>query len=373
MHGSAVKVLEVVTQLNRGGIECRLMDIVRSMDYARVQLDIYTCRMEPGILDVEAREYGSVVYYNKPINVRNMFSYSGYFADFLKRHSEYQIVHVHQNAWCSVFCKGAKMAGVPVRIAHSHTSLLKFSLENMAKNIIKLPTRRYATHFFAVSDVAGEWLFGRRNMKSGKVEVWPNAIDCEKYKFSEEGRQRKRKELAIENNLVVAYIGNIRNGKNPEKIWSVFCETLRQREDSVLLVAGRIPDEKMTKSIGRLQIEEKVRFLGSRSDINEILWASDVLLLPSLYEGIPGCVIEAQAAGLPCVISDTITRQVCITPLVAQLSPDASDGEWARKILEIGGGERRDLSNQVMDAGFDIKSLTRKLEEFYENSLRGEG
>lgn len=364
-----VKVLVIVSQMNRGGLESRLMDIIRNLDFSRVQIDIFTYRLEPGLMDEEAKSYGCKIYYNKPLTVKNMTGYVRYFADFLKQHPEYRIVHAHQDAWCSVFCKGAKIAGVPVRIAHSRTAISSVSLGNMVKNIIKLPARKYATHFFAVSDLAGEWLFGKKNVANGKVKIWPNAIECRKYEFDQVKRDRKRKELGIEEKLVVLHVGNFTPPKNHEKIIKVFSEVCKKKEDAVLLLVGQELNPGIRALAERLQIIDKVRFLGTRTDINELLCGADVFLFPSIFEGMPGAVIEAQASGLPCVASDTITREVCITPIVTQLSLGLSDEEWAEHVLDAYRMGRTDTLEEMKKAGYDIDSLVEKLMEFYENAV----
>ena len=363
------KVLVVVTQLNRGGLESRLLDIIRNLDFGRVQLDIFTCRLEPGMLDEEAAGYGSVIYYNKPLTVKNMFQYTRYFADFLKMHSDYQIVHAHQNAWCSVFCKGAQAAGVPVRIAHSRMALSALNARDFAKNVIKLPTRKYATHFFAVSGLAGEWLFGKKNVQRGNVQIWRNAIECNKFRFDEKRRQEKRNELGLQNNFVVLHVGNFTPPKNHNKIIKVFGAVSKQREDAVLLLAGEEKNNQVRLLVNEMQLSDKVRFLGNREDVNELMWAADVFLFPSIYEGMPGAVIEAQAAGLPCVVSHSVTTEVCITSLVTQISLEMSDELWADKLLEIQKIGRLDVCEDMKTAGYDVKTMVEELTLFYENVI----
>lgn len=369
MQKEPIYVLVVVSQMNRGGLESRLMDIIRNLDFSRVQMDIYTYRLEPGLMDEEAKSYGCKMYYNKPLTPKNMFGYVHYFAKFLREHPEYKIVHAHQDAWCSVFCKGAKLAGVPIRIAHSRTAISSLSLGNMVKNVIKIPTRKYATHFFAVSDFAGIWLFGKKNFKNEKVEIWPNAIECRKYVFNEKKRREKRSELDIENKLVVLHVGNFTPPKNHEKIIKVFYEVCKKRKDAVLLLAGEELNPAIRHLAQQLKIADKVHFLGTRTDINELLWAADVFLFPSIFEGMPGAVIEAQASGLPCVISNAITKEVCITPLVRQLSLKRSDEEWASTVLRAQKTGRMDTLDLMKKAGYDIETLVEKLTRFYESVI----
>lgn len=369
MQKEPIYVLVVVSQMNRGGLESRLMDIIRNLDFSRVQMDIYTYRLEPGLMDEEAKSYGCKIYYNKPLTPKNMFGYVHYFAKFLREHPEYKIVHAHQDAWCSVFCKGAKLANVPIRIAHSRTAISSMSVSDTVKNIIRIPTRKYATHFFAVSDLAGEWLFGKKNMKRGRVEIWPNAIECQKYKFNEEKRGEKRKELKVEDKLVILHVGNFTPPKNHERILKIFKTISSRRSDAVLILAGREDNPNIRILAKEMQLEDKVLFLGTRTDINELLWAADVFLFPSVFEGMPGAVIEAQASGLPCVISNAITREVCITPLVRQLSLKRSDEEWASTVLKAQKTGRMDTLDLMKKAGYDIETLVEELTRFYESVI----
>lgn len=348
------------------------MDIIRNLDFSRIQMDIYTCRIEEGILDQEAKSYGCKIFYNKPLTVKNMFEYVHYFAAFLKKHPEYKIVHAHQDAWCSVFCKGAKLAGVPVRIAHSRTSIASVSLGNLAKNIIKIPAKKYATHYFAVSDYAGEWLFGRKNAAKGKVQIWPNAIECKKFEFNEEQRERKREELGIKEKLVILHVGNFTPFKNHEKVIRVFYEVSKKRRDAVLILVGKESTLNARALAKELHLMKRIKFLGVREDINELLWAADVFLFPSIFEGMPGAVIEAQAAGLPCLVSDTVTKQICITPLVTLFSLKLSDKQWAKKLLEIHKVGRSNQIKAMREKGFDAETLVERLTKFYESVAQKE-
>lgn len=355
--------------MNRGGLESRLMDIIRNLDFQRVQMDIFTYRLEPGLMDEEAEAYGCKIYYNKPLTIRNMFQYVEYFADFLRKHPEYQIIHAHQDAWCSVFCKGAKLAGVPIRIAHSRTAISSFNIKNMLKNIIKLPVGKYATHFFAVSDLAGEWLFGKRNVKKGKVEIWHNAIEAKKYQYDAEKRNEKRQELGVTDKYVVLHVGNFTPPKNHERIIKIFREIYRKRKDAVLLLVGKEENPNIRTIVEQLEIKNAVRFLGTRTDINELLFAGDIFLFPSIFEGMPGAVIEAQTAGLPCVISDSITKEVCITNHIVQVPLSVSDEVWAEQVLRMQEPDRIAAYEEIRKAGYDIDVLVKKLTKFYETAL----
>lgn len=367
-----VHVLAVVSQLNRGGLESRLMEILRKMDFNRVCIDIYTYRLEKGLMDDEAKKLGCTIYYNKPLTVRNMHSYVNYFAEFLRKHPEYRIVHAHQDAWCSVFCKGAYKAGVPVRIAHSRTAISTITLRNIAKNIIKLQAKKYATHCFAVSDKAGEWLFGKKMMKKGKVQIWKNAIDCGKYVYDEKIRFEVRNEVGLSNEFVIMHVGNFTQPKNHEFIIDVFEQIIYNGTDAKLVLVGAdTPVEHNEKRIRDIvqekKLADKVIFMGLRDDVCRVLQVADVFLFPSLFEGLPGAVIEAQAAGLPCVVSDTITKEVCILDSTVMLSLQLPVSQWAQKIEEFMTHKRKNTMQQMINAEFDVNSLVDKLTKFYES------
>lgn len=374
VNNGPIKVLAVVYQLNRGGLENRLMDILRNIDYSKVCIDIFTYRLEPGLMDDEARKLGSKIYYNKPLTIRNFLEYVHYFKNFLLKHPEYKIVHAHQDAWCSVFCKGAYLANIPVRIAHSRTALVNNSIENLIKNIIKLPARKYANYYFAVSDKAGVWLFGKKKYLEGKVQVWPNAIDCRKYRYLKSVRTEVRNELGLQNNFILMHVGNFTAPKNHYFLINVFERYHKKNPLSkLILVGGQGPDKEIelnTKKMVREKgLNEFVCFLGIRNDVPRLLQAADVFVFPSLFEGLPGAVVEAQASGLPCIISDRITKEVVLLKTTQQL-PITNINEWCVALDQSRKVDRIDTFDEMQKAGFDIKALCSKLEDFYEKSLR---
>ncbi len=362
-----IRVLAVVYRLKPGGLENRLMDILRNIDTSRVIIDVFTHQIEPGDYDGEVRQLGGRVYYNPRLTVRNIFWYVRYFRDFLKNHPEYRIVHAHQDAWCSVFCKGAYLAGVPVRIAHSRTAISSNTLGYMVKNIIKLPTRKYANHYFAVSKKAGMWLYGRHLFASGKVKVWPNAIEAVKYYYNEKTRERVRMENGWNNRYVVMHVGNFTYPKNHPFILNVFREVRARDKDAILVLVGDGDRSTIDDYINTHDMTDSVQLMGTRYDVNELLQGADVFLFPSIFEGMPGAMIEAQAAGVPCVLSDTISEEVCIVPCLKVLSLSAGINTWAGNVLEYKTYERTDTRRYVEEKGFDVRATADKLCSFYED------
>lgn len=371
-----IKVLVVVTQMNVGGIESRLMDILRCLDYSRIQIDIYTCRQETGVFDDEARELGSIIYYNKPLTVKNMFSYVKYFSAFLVKHPEYRIIHAHMDEWCSVFCKGAYNAGVPIRIAHSRTAIPMSSISNIAKNMVKLPVVKFATHYFSVSDKAGIWLFGKRNFAKGRVRVWKNAIDCNKYRYDPKVRNEVRQELGIDENcFVIMHVGNFVRGKNHPFLVDVMKEVKRSVENCLLILVGNYDMDisyykYIQEKIEKAGLNNYVKFLGSRRDVYRVLQAGDVYMLPSVFEGFPGSLLEAQASGMPCLMSDTVTKDAIVLSSTKVLSLNEPLEEWAGEIIKFENFNRRDTYQDLVRQGFDISSMVKDLMKFYEEQYR---
>ena len=367
-----IKVLAVVSGLNPGGLENRLMDILRIIDVNRVTIDVFTYNPEPCDYDEEVQKLGGTVYYNPRLTIFNMFWYVRYFRDFLKLHPEYGIVHAHQNAWCSVFCKGAFLAEVPVRIAHSRTAISSKTPDAFVKNLIKLPAKKYATHYFAVSQKAARWLFGDRMLAKNEFVVWPNAINAESFHYDPQTRDRVRILNDWSGKYVVMHVGNFTPPKNHPFILKIFKEIHSLNRDAVLVLVGNGTKRFKDGILKKYGLSDAIRVLGTRNDISDLLQGADVFLFPSIYEGLPGALVEAQAAGLPCVLADTIAEEVYITPNLTILPLSADAKVWAESVLKYRDFERDDTRQYIEDKGFDVHSLTERLCRFYEQVYREE-
>lgn len=361
-----IRVLQVVTKMNRAGIENLLLEIYRHVDRSQVQFDFYTFRLDPGHLDREVMSLGGNIYYNPPLTPISWLRSDADLVQFLRQHPEYKIVHAHMNAWCGLLLRSAQKAGVPVRIAHSHTALKSGGLTNLVKNIIKLPVNRYATHRFAVSRQAGIWLYGKKAEKDNMVQIWANSIDYRKFAFNPDVRREMRGQHDLDNKFVLMHVGNCRFEKNHPFLLEVFARVRAHDPSAQLVLIGGGDWEKILDQADRLGVSNGLVVTGSRPDVDLFLQAGDVFVFPSLYEGMPVAVIEAQAAGLPCLISDSITDEVCITPLVEQVPLAAGPEIWAEKILERKHLARRDdWGEYFVKSGFDIENLAQKLAAFY--------
>jgi glycosyltransferase involved in cell wall biosynthesis len=359
-----IRVLQVVTHMNRGGLETMLMNYYRQIDRSRVQFDFLTHRPYDGDYGEEIKRLGGQIYHLPTLNPLDPH-YRKVLDTFFKEHREYRVIHVHQDCMSAVILKAAKRNGVPCRIAHSHGA----SQEKDFKYPIKLFCRhfisRYATELMACSEKAGEWMFC-----GAPFSVLNNAIDAEKYRYDREKRAQVRKELGMtDDQLVVGHVGRIDPPKNHPFIVEVFeCLTKLEPDARLLLVGndkGKCGDEihALVKEKG---LEDSVVFAGVQEDVSGYLQAMDVFLFPSLWEGLSLASIEAQAAGLSVLISDQVSIECRKTELVQVMSLQEPAERWAEKILEtIRDTARTDTLQLIQDAGFDIREQAKKLEDIY--------
>lgn len=358
-----IRILHVFGRLDSGGAESRTMDIYRQIDRSKVQFDFAIHTNDKCFFTDEVKSLGGRIYSFPRFIGRNYVQYKKSWNNFFRNHPEYRIVHGHQTNTGFVYLREAKVNNVPIRIAHSRNS----NKENLIKKYICKLSKLYASHLFAVSKIAGISEFGERAFNKGLVKILPNAIDAKKYSFDEEVRKMKRLELGIEDETLITHIGRFHPQKNHVFLLEIFKLILSSKPSSKLLLVGDGPLRKeITEKISELQIEESVIMAGTRSDVPKLLQAADILIFPSLFEGLPGVVLEAQAAGLPCVIADTITEEVKITKLVEYVPLEKKTVYWVNKTFDIlRKTVRENTYEEIVKAGYDIASVAKWYQDFY--------
>lgn len=362
-----IRILQVVTHMNRGGLETMLMNYYRHMDREKVQFDFLVHRQERAAYDDEIEALGGRIF-RLPRLVPWSLSYHKALNDFFAEHKEFRIVHVHLDCLSSVILKVAKQNGVSVRIAHSHNASQDKNLKYIIKLICKRSIPKYATELFACGKEAGEWMFG-----GTKFRILNNAIDTGAYRFDLECVKRVRKELSVpENALVIGHVGRFSPQKNHDFLIEIFAEVRNLEPNSYLLLVGDGElRPKIKEKVNALGLDGCVIFTGIRSDVPDILQAMDVFVFPSLYEGLPVTMVEAQAAGLPCVISDSIPSDCDLTELVSRCSLKETAESWAEKICALRRTEHKDTCREIAAAGFDIGENARWLQNYYlEQSIK---
>lgn len=361
-----IRVLHVVTHMNRGGLETMIMNYYRHIDRTKIQFDFLTHRDGKKDYDDEIQKLGGKIYHLPPLNPLDKKGYLKKLDDFFREHSEYKVVHSHLDCMSAYPLRAAKKYGVPVRIAHSHNT----SQERNLKYLIKLYSRslipKYATDLFACGEEAGKWMFKNRSFV-----VMRNAIDAQKFVYNSEVAKQKREELGIEDKFVLGHVGRFNLQKNHEFLIEIFNEVCKRNENAVLLLAGTGElEEKIHEKVRNLGLNEKVMFLGVREDIPELMQAMDVFVFPSLFEGLPVTLVEAQAAGLPCVVSGTITKEIDIIENMRFLDINGTTFEWAEEI-EKKRERGKESCHMIEEKGFDIKKNAEWLIEQYQGKLGG--
>lgn len=355
-----IRVLHVVTYMGRGGLETMIMNYYRNIDRSQIQFDFLTHRDFKADYDDEIESMGGIIYNLPPLNPFSA-SYRKALSKFFDKHTEYKIIHVHQDCMSSVILKEAYKQGVPVRVAHSHNC----SQDKNAKYLIKLFYKKfiskYSTHLFACSKEAGDWMFGQT-----KFKVINNAIDASKYTYNENMRKKMRQkfELSVEE-LLIGHVGRFNLPKNHSYLLDVFQLVQSSVKAKLFLVGDGYLRNEIEKKIQMLGLEDKVILAGVCDNVNEILQAIDVFLFPSLYEGLPVSIVEAQASGLPCLISDKVPIECKKTDLVYQMNLTDSAEKWADKVIELSKIKRVNTYEQIKASGYDIKENAKMLTDFY--------
>jgi glycosyltransferase involved in cell wall biosynthesis len=345
--------------MGRGGIETMLMNYYRRMDRQRIQFDFLVHRDFRADFDDEIEALGGRIYRIPPMNPASA-GYRKALSDFFREHP-YRVVHCHLNYMSGVVLSVAKRVGIPVRIAHAHTANMAPGWKQSVRRLCKYLIPVTATHCFACSTEAGRAIFGR-----GAFSILANAIDAAAFTPNDALRAEVRGELGLGNAFTVLHVGRMIYAKNHEFLLDVFRELLKTEPGAKLVLVGDGElREEMEQKAAALP-SGAVRFLGVRSDIPELLQAADVFTFPSRFEGLPVTMIEAQAAGLPCVMSDRITDECVLTDLVTTLPIDDPKA-WAEEILKKRGTPRTDRLAEIQAAGYDISTAAEKLAQFYLN------
>lgn len=365
-HSPPIRILHVVTYMGRGGLETMIMNYYRHIDRNLVQFDFLVHREFRADYDDEIEAMGGRIYRLPRLNPFSL-SYRKTLSTFFANHPEYKVVHCHLDCMAAIPLKAARKSGIPKRIAHSHGSNQNHNLKFLIKLFYRRLIPAVATDLFACSQKAGEWMFN-----GAPFTIMRNAIDANQFRFDPIEAQRMKAKLELQNCFTVGHVGQFREEKNHLFLIDVFAQILKHCANGRLLLVGKGPMmEPAVAKAAELGISDKVLFLGARSDIPDLMQAMDVFVLPSIHEGFPVTTVEAQAAGLPCVISSGVPIECKLTDPIDQLPLSDGADAWASRILQFRNYDRTDTYPIIQAAGFDIKSNAQWLEEFYCNAYFG--
>lgn len=287
---------------------------------------------------------------------------------FFKTH-RYDVVYADtENALRAVHLLMARLAGVRVRVLHSHNTSLQTTsrASRLIARALRPLFRLSATHYFACSEAAADWLFPRSIRAQRRYEILKNGVDLARFRFSAESRDAARARYALEGALVIGHIGRFMPQKNHEKLIEIFAALHRMRPEARLLLVGDGPLMPEIRGLAAsLGVAEWVIFAGNVDDVAPLLHAMDVFVMPSLFEGLPVTGVEAQAAGLCCLFSDAITPELKISRLAEYLPLHAEPETWARRVCALANAPREDASAEIERAGYSIEHTAARLRDFY--------
>lgn len=352
--------------MNTGGAETFLMKIYRKLDRTEYQMDFCVNVDQPSFYDDEIRELGGKIYYVPPKS-SNYRQYAEGLRRIIKENKYENVLRITSNGLGFLDCKIAKSAGVKKCIVRSSNSADAEGLYALiAHRVGRMLFSKYIDVKIAPSDLAAKYTFGNRAYRKGEVQILHNGLDLDAFAFDKDARQTIRDKLSVyEDNVLLGHIGRFMKQKNHSFLIDVFSDYIKLNPKAKLLLVG--DGEELTvirKLVTEKNLDNDVIFLGIRDDIPVLMSAMDAVLLPSLYEGMPNVVIEAQANGLPCIISDTITRDANVTGLVHYLPITDGTSKWSEKINSVVGRERVPTKEIMTEKGYSIMTVLLEFERF---------
>lgn len=366
-----IRVAVIMGKMHSGGKKNLVMEYYRHIDRNKVQFDFLCDEDSNAIPKEEIESLGGHVYVIAPYQniVKNISDIKR-----ICKENKYDIIHGY-NGTMNIFAMFAGwMCGIPIRINESISMAHKADKKTFLKNILKPFSRCFATHYMANGEMCGRWQFGDKLYDAGRVAVFKTVIDVDNNKYDEELRIKTRKELGIEDNIVIGHIGRLTAQKNTLFIIDIFIEILKKEPNAKLLIVGDGElREEMTRKIEDAHVQESVLDMGRREDIQQFYNAMDCFLLPSLYEGLPVVGIESETCGLPTFFSEEIPIESSpCKELGCFIGLDVLATHWADIILEKTRKNisvRRDYSNVVKNEGFDSGIEGFKLGNYYKQLL----
>lgn len=360
-----MRVLHMVGSLAMGGAQTMVMALYRAIDRSKVQFDFVLDCEDDHVFVNEIESLGGRVFNLPKFNGKNFLQVRAAWNNFFFNHPEYKVLHSHIRSYASLYLPIAKAHGVKT-IIHSHNTSNGKGIASIGKKILQYPLRFQADYFFGCSEIAGKWLFGDKVVKSDRYFMLKNAVDLDRFAYQRQMRIQIRQELSIgEDALVIGHIGRMHPQKNHRFLVECFRDIAKIRNDVRLLLLGDGElREDLSAYIRELGLEEKIRMLGVQKKPEAYLSAMDCLMLPSLHEGLPVVVVEAQASGLPCFVADTITREVQLSQLVQYLPISQETEPWVEAVRNSNLA-RMDVTEQIRQGGFCVKTSSQWLCDFY--------
>lgn len=367
--GKPVKILHVMNGATLGGISTVVLNYYKNMNREKFRFDCAMYNLKLGPNGKALKQLGCDMFF-LPLKSKHPFKYIKNLTRIIKN-GQYDVIHVHNNKTSYVALMVAKVLGVPIRIAHSHTAVKSVGMKTRVRDIAShLITPKAATHLLACSGEAAVSIFGNSQAAKQKISILKNAIDVGKFSFDLGTRESMREALEIDNELVIGTVGNLGPEKNHKYLLEVFAELIKLESNAKLIIVGEgVLREELERCADKLAIAESTLFLGRRTDVNQMLMAFDIFVMPSLYEGFPIAALEAVASGLPIYLSENITKDLQFATRYRFLSIDVAPRVWAKELHESSFAyDRLDGAIEVIKNGYDISENVKYLEKIYEGN-----
>lgn len=363
-----LRVLQVGMTRNLGGIETYLIEQFRHLDKSKIDYDFVNITGEYSICyEDEILASGSKIFKVVSRHKNPLLHYWQWFNILLQNKGVYDVIVLNTNSLEYVFpLVLGKVFGIPVRVIHSHNSGFE-NKQGLARRLLVGMNKKLlawsANLRFACSQFAGQWMF-----KDNPYYVIYNAIDIHKYDADLIVREETRNALGLHTELTLLHVGRFSYQKNHSFLLDIFKEVHRIQPDSVLLLVGDTTEEsgfltEVKRKIKAYGLENVVRLLGRRDDVNKIMQAADVLVMPSFFEGLTVVGIEAQASDLPLLLSDTVTKELGLLPSTQFISLEAGPTAWAKAIVNSKRHNRQSRYEELKAAGYDIVNETERVEK----------
>lgn len=358
-----IRIAQILGIMDSGGIESCVMNYYRNIDRNKIQFDFIVCEGSKLPYKEEIKKLGGHIYIVP--HYKHIIKYIKSVREILRKNN-YRIVHAEMNSMSVFPLYCAYKENVKVRIAHSHSTANKKEWKrDILKNVLKPFSKIYATEYFACSEHAGKWLFGKEIIQDDKLFIMNNAIENERFKYDEQVRNRIRKELNIESKYVIGHIGRFVTQKNHEFLIDVFKRIYEENNNTVLMLIGDGKLEKIIKeNIQKKGLEKVVLFLGIKSNVEDYMQAMDIFVFPSLYEGLGMVTIEAQINELLVVCSTNVPSEAKISNKIRFLSLNKED-EWIKLIRNEEHNRKEVTIYNSEKSKYNIKLQCKKLEKKY--------
>ncbi len=370
---ATVRILQVLHSMDRGGAENAIMNYYRHVDRDKIQFDFLLTEPKKCHFEDEITSLGGNVYRVPQLQMIKPFAYLKAVSLFFDNHPEYKIVHSHTSSKSVFPLWIAKKKGIPVRISHSHNTKSENGLRGWIRNGLKWFLKRVATHFCACGNEAAIWLYGQKTFNAGKVTVVPNVIECSWFDYNEQTRNKIRSQLQIgDDTIVLGCVARFSPQKNLSFLIDIFNDFHAKINNSVLLLLGDGDlKEQIVERINYHHLENSVLLTGVVPNVSDYEQAMDIYLMPSLFEGLPLSLIEAQISGLKCFVSTGVPQEADKTGLVSFIPLEKGSQYWTSHIIKQISYNRRGHLKELQEAGYDAEVSAITLQEFYLSTLNG--